>query len=219
MQSYRHRRICAAGGPVVTRIGGAPGSVCWLGSSSRLVAQGRVDLAEADTPGDDRTLTLRVTTRPRCLLRRGRGGSLMARSAVPEGWCVQAFRSRWTQPRTRPSAMRHFGAAARPTTGRSLLESRYEAWRATAVGNNRRATRCVSTPRSAVWCLRHAVSGGAVDAYSELAELPIRKRGGLPGSRKSTIRPRIHDRSRCVELDRRHLTLPVVAPSGTQNAD
>jgi putative transposase len=209
LNGHRRKFLALLRDPAVTRIVvGHRDRFCRFGSEyvqAALAARGRelvvVDSAEV---GDDlvrgmtQILTLmcarlsgkraaqnRAKARP-CRCGRGRGGSLMARFEVPEGWCVQALRFTLDPTEGQARALaRHFGARRKAYNWTvATVKAGIEAWHVSGVGTDKPSLPvlrkwwntvknevCVNAETGQVWwaeCSKEAYAdgiGGAVDGY------------------------------------------------------
>lgn len=162
----------------------------------------------------------------------------MARFEIPQGWTVQAFRFTLdpTEEQAR-SLARHFGARRKAYNWAvAALKADIDAWHATGVESSRPSLPmlrkrwntvkndvCVNAETGAVWwpeCSKEAFAdgiAGAVDAYWNWQKS---RSGGRAGNRIGfpRFKRKGSDADRVcfttgamrVELDRRHLTLPVI---------
>jgi putative transposase len=168
----------------------------------------------------------------------------MARFAIPEGWCVQAFRFTLdpTDEQAR-SLARHFGARRKAYNWTvASLRADIEAWHTSGIEAEKPSLRvlrkrwntvkddlCINAETGVVWwpeCSKEAYADGidgAVHAYWNWQQSRSGLRAGKPvGFPRFKRKGRDPDRvcfttgAMRVEPDRRHLTLPVIGTVRTQ---
>jgi len=170
--------------------------------------------------------------------RPGSGVGVMAKFDVPEGSCVQAFRFTLDPTEDQASSLaRHFGARRKAYNWTvATLKADIEAWHATGTETGKPSLQglrkrwnqvknevCVNAETGVVWwpeCSKESYADGirgAVDAYwnwqGSRSGVRAGRRVGFPRfKRKGRDKDRVCFTTGAmrVELDRRHLTLPVI---------